>query len=384
MLQNVSVKGEVSNCKYHSSGHIYFTVKDEQGAISAIMFKGSRAQGLRFPMKDGDRIVVTGAVRVYEKGGTYQIYAREVQPDGAGDLYVRYEKLKKELEEMGMFAPEYKKAIPRFAKRIGIVTAPTGAAVRDIIQIAKRRNPFVELILYPAQVQGEGAAASIISGIVALDGMDLDVLIVGRGGGSIEDLWAFNEEAVARAVFSCHTPVISAVGHETDTTIIDYVSDLRAPTPSAAAEQAVFSYQDVLQSLQTLRLRLNRDMTDALAQTENRILQLEKQLRYLSPIRRLDERRQYAMTLEQRMEYAFDKKTETLKATIALLAGKLDGASPLKRLASGYAYTEDAAGNHITSVKEIKPNDEMTIYMSDGRIHSKIQRIDEDMPWKKS
>ena len=216
LLRDIRIKGEVSNCKYHSSGHIYFTLKDAGGAISAILFRGNRVKGLRFPMKDGDKVVVTGSVSVYEKGGTYQIYAKEITLDGAGDLYVRFEQLKKELEEMGMFAAEYKKPIPRFAQRIGIVTAPTGAAVRDIIQISKRRNPHVSIALYPALVQGEGAVESIISGIMALDAMGLDVLIVGRGGGSIEDLWAFNEEAVARAVFNCNTPVISAVGHETD------------------------------------------------------------------------------------------------------------------------------------------------------------------------
>ena len=238
MLNRISVRGEVSNCKYHRSGHIYFTLKDEGGALSCVMFAGSR-RGLAFPMKDGDRVVVRGAVDVYERDGRYQLYAREIALEGAGLLYERFLALKAELEEMGMFAPEYKQPIPAYVKRLGIVTAPTGAAVRDIQNIALRRNPFIQLILYPALVQGEGAKESIVRGIETLDALGLDAIIVGRGGGSIEDLWAFNEECVARAIFNCRTPVISAVGHETDTTIADFVADLRAPTPSAAAERCV-------------------------------------------------------------------------------------------------------------------------------------------------
>ena len=233
MLNRIYVKGEVSNCKYHTSGHIYFTLKDAAGTISGVMFAGNR-RGLAFRMKEGDRVVVTGSIEVYERDGKYQLYAKEITLDGEGDLYLRYEALKHELEEMGMFAQEYKKRIPRYVKRVGIVTASTGAAIQDIRNIASRRNPYVQLILYPALVQGDGAAESIVNGIHALDLLGVDVMIVGRGGGSIEDLWAFNEEIVARAIFECETPVISAVGHETDTTIADYVADLRAPTPSAA------------------------------------------------------------------------------------------------------------------------------------------------------
>ena len=257
MMQRISVKGEVSNCKYHSSGHIYFTLKDAVGTISAIMFAGNR-KGLSFPMKEGDKVIVTGSIEVYERDGKYQLYAREIALDGAGNLYLKFEALKRELEEMGMFAPEYKKPIPKYIRRLGIVTAPTGAAVQDIRNIAKRRNPYVQLILYPALVQGDGAVNSIINGIHALDALGVDVIIVGRGGGSIEDLWAFNEEEVARAIFECETPVISAVGHETDTTIADYVADMRAPTPSAAAELAVFDYQAALERQQRLQAQMER------------------------------------------------------------------------------------------------------------------------------
>ena len=257
MMQRISVKGEVSNCKYHSSGHIYFTLKDAVGTIGAIMFAGNR-RGLAFPMKEGDKVIVTGSIEVYERDGKYQLYAREIALDGAGNLYLKFEALKRELEEMGMFAPEYKKPIPKYIRRLGIVTAPTGAAVQDIRNIARRRNPYVQLILYPALVQGDGAVNSIINGIHALDALGVDVIIVGRGGGSIEDLWAFNEEEVARAIFECETPVISAVGHETDTTIADYVADMRAPTPSAAAELAVFDYQAALERQQRLQAQMER------------------------------------------------------------------------------------------------------------------------------
>ena len=259
MLHHISVKGEVSNCKYHSSGHIYFTLKDSTGTIQAVMFAGNR-RGLRFQMKEGDNVVVTGSIEVYERDGKYQLYAREIALEGAGDLYQKYEALKRELEEMGMFAPEYKQSIPKYAKTVGIVTAPTGAAIQDIRNIAGRRNPYVQLILYPALVQGEGAVASIVQGIQAMESLQPDVLIVGRGGGSIEDLWAFNEEAVARAIFECSIPVISAVGHETDTTIADFVADLRAPTPSAAAELAVFDIQSFYEKLAHEKMHMNRRM----------------------------------------------------------------------------------------------------------------------------
>ena len=230
MLNRIYVKGEVSNCKYHTSGHIYFSLKDESGTIACVMFAGQRG-GLSFHMRDGQQVVVFGAVSIYERAGAYQLYAKEIRLDGEGVLYEKFQMLKKELEEMGMFAPEYKQEIPAYAKTIGVVTASTGAAIRDIMNITARRNPYVQLILYPAQVQGEGAKESVVRGIHALEHYGVDLMIVGRGGGSIEDLWAFNEEEVARAVFECSVPVISAVGHETDTTIIDYVADLRAPTP---------------------------------------------------------------------------------------------------------------------------------------------------------
>ena len=242
LLQKIYVKGEVSNCKYHTSGHIYFSLKDETGTLNCVMFAGHR-RGLAFAMKNGDKVIVGGSVDVYERDGRYQMYAKEITLEGAGALYERYLALKQELEDMGMFAQEYKQPIPRFIRRLGVVTAPTGAAVQDIRNISYRRNPYLQIILYPALVQGAGAAESIVKGIQMLDKTDVDVIIVGRGGGSIEDLWAFNEEIVARAIFECSTPIISAVGHETDFTIADFAADLRAPTPSAAAELAVDDYR---------------------------------------------------------------------------------------------------------------------------------------------
>ena len=288
MLGRIYVKGEVSNCKYHTSGHIYFSLKDETGMIACVMFAGQRG-GLAFRMREGQQVIVLGSVNVYERDGRYQLYAKEIILDGAGLLYEKFEKLKQELEEMGMFEQEYKRPIPSFASSVGIVTAPTGAAIRDIIHIASRRNPYVQLYLCPALVQGEDAAESIADGIRRLDAFGVDVIIVGRGGGSIEDLWAFNEEIVARAIFACQTPVISAVGHETDTTIADYVADLRAPTPSAAAELAVYEYDVVRVYLDEAERKLKRALSHVVEEKRNQVMQRAQRLSYLHPQVKLNE-----------------------------------------------------------------------------------------------
>ena len=274
LLQKIYVKGEVSNCKYHTSGHIYFSLKDETGTLNCVMFAGHR-RGLAFAMKNGDKVIVGGSVDVYERDGRYQMYAKEITLEGAGALYERYLALKQELEDMGMFAQEYKQPIPRFIRRLGVVTAPTGAAVQDIRNISYRRNPYLQIILYPALVQGAGAAESIVKGIQMLDKTDVDVIIVGRGGGSIEDLWAFNEEIVARAIFECSTPIISAVGHETDFTIADFVADLRAPTPSAAAELAVDDYRSVIEAVSIYRQRLYSYVADKYKKTLTSVEQVQ-------------------------------------------------------------------------------------------------------------
>lgn len=373
LLHQICIKGEVSNCKYHTSGHIYFTLKDKSGTISAVMFAGYR-RGLRFQMKEGDKVIVTGSVEVYERDGKYQVYAREIELEGAGNLYLQFEALKKELEEMGMFAPEYKKPIPAFAKRVGIVTAPTGAAIQDIRNIATRRNPYVQLIIYPALVQGDGAAQSIVNGIQALEQLGVDVIIVGRGGGSIEDLWAFNEECVARAIFDCNVPIISAVGHETDWTIADFVSDLRAPTPSAAAELAVFDYALTKQRLMEHKLRMNRAMSRSVSMVRQRLEHEKTKLKFLSPMSRLNENRRRLVELEERIASQMNQTWTQKKHQLMLLARSLDGLSPAKKISSGYAYVE-SKGKSIRTIQNVQIEDEIMIHVSDGKMRAVVTEV---------
>lgn len=377
MMQRISVKGEVSNCKYHSSGHIYFTLKDAVGTIGAIMFAGNR-RGLAFPMKEGDKVIVTGSIEVYERDGKYQLYAREVALDGAGNLYLKFEALKRELEEMGMFAPEYKKPIPKYIRRLGIVTAPTGAAVQDIRNIARRRNPYVQLILYPALVQGDGAVNSIINGIHALDALGVDVIVVGRGGGSIEDLWAFNEEEVARAIFECETPVISAVGHETDTTIADYVADMRAPTPSAAAELAVFDYQAALERQQRLQTQMERCLRQRAQNAYLRLREYQTRLRYLSPELKLRERRKLAADLEEKLSGRMEQILKGKRHELALLSGRLEGMSPVKKLSQGFSYVADESGHAVTDASAVSVGQQLTVHLLKGRLQAEVTEVETD------
>ena len=377
MMQRISVKGEVSNCKYHSSGHIYFTLKDAVGTISAIMFAGNR-RGLAFPMKEGDKVIVTGSIEVYERDGKYQLYAREIALDGAGNLYLKFEALKRELEEMGMFAPEYKKPIPKYIRRLGIVTAPTGAAVQDIRNIARRRNPYVQLILYPALVQGDGAANSIINGIHALDALGVDVIVVGRGGGSIEDLWAFNEEEVARAIFECETPVISAVGHETDTTIADYVADMRAPTPSAAAELAVFDYQAALERQQRLQTQMERCLRQRAQNAYLRLREYQTRLRYLSPELKLRERRKLTADLEEKLSGRMEQILKGKRHELALLSGRLEGMSPVKKLSQGFSYVADESGHAVTDASAVSVGQQLTVHLLKGRLQAEVTEVETD------
>ena len=374
LLHRIMVKGEVSNCKYHSSGHIYFTLKDDKGAMSAVMFAGNR-RGLQFAMKDGDKVVVTGSVEVYERDGKYQIYAREIALDGEGDLYLRFEALKKELQEMGMFDAMYKKPIPKYAKRVGVVTARTGAAIQDIRNISARRNPYVQMILYPAQVQGEGAALSIVNGIRALEQMGVDTIIVGRGGGSIEDLWAFNEEIVARAIFDCSVPIISAVGHETDWTIADFVADMRAPTPSAAAELAVYELSLVADTLEEYKMRLQKGLERQVRHQRQRLANYETKLYYLSHQTKLNERRHQLVMAEERLKAQMNRIFQNKKQVFALLMAKLEGQSPMKKLQSGYAYVADATGKRITRVAEVQRGQELEISMQDGSVLAKVSDV---------
>ena len=374
MLNRIYVKGEVSNCKYHTSGHIYFSLKDESGTIACVMFAGQRG-GLSFHMREGQQIIVLGSVNVYERTGSYQLYAQEIRLDGEGTLYEKYQMLKQELEEMGMFAPEYKKAIPRYAKRIGVVTAPTGAAVRDIMNISARRNPYVQFLLYPAQVQGEGAKESIVRGIRMLETKNVDVIIVGRGGGSIEDLWAFNDECVARAIFDCQVPVISAVGHETDVTIADYVADLRAPTPSAAAELAVWDYRQLQGYLDECRLRMNRSMTGTIRINRLRLKELDVRLSYLHPRHKLQDQQQRLIELEEELRTLMRDRVKEARHRLAIQIEKLNGLSPVRKLNQGFAYVEEADGGVVKSIRQVEMGDELTVYVTDGLIRTSVKAV---------
>ncbi len=371
LLQELSVKGEVSNCKYHSSGHIYFTLKDNKGTIACVMFAGSRA-GLKFRMTEGMQVVVRGTIDVYERDGKYQMYAKSIEQDGAGALFERFERLKRDLEERGMFAPEYKKPIPKYIKTLGVVTAPTGAAVRDIINITARRNPYVQILLYPAVVQGDGAAASIAKGIRMLEEKQVDVMIVGRGGGSIEDLWAFNEEIVAQAVFDCSVPIISAVGHETDTTIIDYVADLRAPTPSAAAELAVYDAALFFSQLEGVRLSMLRQMQGRIRLDRISLKALEARLKQNSPMGRIRERRSQLISLEDRLNAAMQNRITRDKHRLAIYIEKLKGLSPLDKLNQGYSYVADEGGRTVADINRVSVGDTLSVYVKNGIIRTRV------------
>lgn len=395
-LNRISIKGEVSNCKYHTSGHIYFTLKDGKSSISAVMFAGHR-KGLAFKLEEGQQVVAKGSVEVYERDGRYQLYAQEITKEGIGDLFERFQKLRDELEEMGMFSPEYKKPIPGHAKTVGIVTAPTGAAIRDIMNISARRNPYVQLFLYPALVQGENAKESIVKGIETLDQMGLDVLIVGRGGGSIEDLWAFNEEIVARAIFNCSTPVVSAVGHETDVTIADYVADMRAPTPSAAAELAVFDYSLFEEQMELYRNTLAKTMDRKLERYRFHADQYGLRLKVHDPKRRIRENRQRladaedklkglmlskaasdrvrAVEGEHRLKQLIEKQAVRDRHRLELFISRLEAGSPFKRIGGGYGFVTDEKDRRIDSVKQVKAGDGIRFRIRDGSVEAVVSQV---------
>lgn len=372
MLQKVRIRGEISNCKYHTSGHIYFTLKDEKSAISCVMFSSDR-RGLPFRMTEGQQVVVSGSVDVYERDGKYQLYARQIELDGIGALYERYERLKAELAERGMFDEAYKRPIPRYIRVLGVVTAETGAAVRDIINVATRRNPYVQVILYPATVQGEAAAPSIINGIHALERLQTDTIIVGRGGGSIEDLWAFNEEAVAQAVFDCSVPVISAVGHETDVTITDFVADLRAPTPSAAAELAVCDFRQIEERMEEYEATMQHLCRRTIQRYRNRAAQYGMRLRYLSPLHILRTKKTQAVSLEEHLQAAMEGKLQEVRHRLALYAAQMKGLSPLDKLSQGYAYASDATGKTLSSVEQVAVGEQIQVYVKDGSLLAQVQ-----------
>lgn len=371
MLKNISVKGEVSNCTYHSTGHIYFTIKDANGVLKGVMFAGNR-KNLQFRLKEGNQIVVTGSIEPYKFSSQYQMIARSIELDGVGNLYLKLEELKRELEELGMFDDMYKRPIPKYAKKIGVVTSPTGAVIEDIRNVGFRRNPYVQIILCPAQVQGDGAKESIVSGIQRLESLGVDVIIVGRGGGSIEDLWAFNERMVADAIFHCSVPVISAVGHQTDYTIADLVADKRAATPSQAAEFAVFEFEQTKNELYQKKQRLNLSMKRKLNATRERLEHRATKLHFLSPKRRLEENRRRLMDFEEKMNDRMSRIFSDKKNKLAILARTLDGYSPAKKISSGYAYLEGKDGKSVKSIDAVCVSDEITVHVIDGKLKAVV------------
>lgn len=375
-LSGIQVKGEISGCKYHYSGHIYFTLKDAGAAISCVIFSSQR-KGLDFTLEDGQSVIVTGQISVFERDGRYQLYARSIAQDGVGRLYEEYEKLKKRLLAEGLFDEQRKKPIPRYASKIGVVTAETGAVIQDICNVTYRRNPYVQLYLYPAKVQGEGAAQTVIEGIHYFEQTDVDTIIIGRGGGSVEDLWCFNDEVLARVIADCTKPIISAVGHETDTTISDYAADLRAPTPSAAAELAVYSWREMEIGLREYRNDLRQAMHQIL---KVRKLELQKYmvlLQHVSPEDILRQKRLVLADSQERLQRLMEKRLTDAKHRLALYAEEMKGLSPLQKLQSGYTYTADEAGNHIDSVQSLEKGQHLTLTFADGQADVTVDEIRE-------
>ncbi len=373
-LRRVRVKGEVSDCKYHSSGHIYFTIKDRKSQLACVMFR-SYTRGLAFRLEEGQSVVVEGGISVYERDGKYQMYAAAVTQDGAGELYEEYERLKKRLLAEGLFDDSRKKQIPRYAKKIGVVTAETGAVIQDICNVSRRRNPYVQIVLYPARVQGEGAHQTVIRGIRYLENTDVDTIIIGRGGGSIEDLWEFNNEALARTVADCKKPVISAVGHETDTTIVDFAADLRAPTPSAAAELAVFAYRDFEIGLREYAYTMNRQMDNLIQMYRMRLKHYGTRISHAAPEDQIRQKRMFLADFEARLGREIERKLEAAKHQTALYIEELKGVSPLEKLQAGYAYVSDAEGNHVSSVGTLSPGQKLSLTMADGKAEVSVEKI---------
>lgn len=374
VLSRVVVKGEVSECKYHPSGHLYFTLKDESGVLKCVMFASDRP-GLAFRMEVGDAVTVSGRISIYERAGSYQLYAHTIERSGAGELYARYEALKKKLSEQGMFDEIYKRPIPPYVKCVGIVTASSGAAIRDILNIAGRRNPHVRLILTPVIVQGEDAPASIVAGLKRIVTQPVDVVIVGRGGGSIEDLWAFNDERVAQAIFDCPVPVISAVGHESDTTIADYVADLRAPTPSAAAELAVFDYASFRETLTGYRRRMAKALMSAVRSGKDALNTRQMRLSYLHPKNQILEHKNGLRLRRDKLAACMSLAVNRADQRLALASQRIGSLSPQTKLRQGYAFLSTADGKPLHSVSQITEGSGVRAYVTDGWIDSKVTAI---------
>ena len=373
-LQRLCVKGEVSNCKYHSSGHIYFTIKDKASQLSCVMFSTYR-KNLGFRLQEGQSVIVQGNISVYERDGKYQMYAVGITQEGAGQLYEEYEKLKKRLLAEGLFDDSRKRQIPKYAKKIGVVTAQTGAVIQDICNVSHRRNPYIQILLYPARVQGEGAHRTIIRGLQYFDTTDVDTVIIGRGGGSMEDLWEFNQEALAYAIAKTHKPVISAVGHETDTTIADFAADLRAPTPSAAAELAVFSWREFEMGLKEFWYSLNWQMENILQLKKMKLKQYETILGHAGPKDMLAQKRMELGEFADQLQYIIEQKLLSAKHQMELYIEELKGLSPLYKLQGGYSYVSDLDGNNIRSVQGLKEGQQVRLTVADGKAVAEVREI---------
>ncbi len=377
ILSNLNIKGEISNFKMHSSGHLYFSLKDEGSKINCIMFR-TNAANLNFVPKDGESVVVKGRVSVYEKDGAYQLYCTEMKQEGIGRLYVAFQEMKNKLEKQGLFDIAHKRPIPKYPQRIGIITSPTGAAVRDIINVATRRNKAVDLVLYPALVQGENASEDIIKGLATLNSMkDIDVIILARGGGSIEELWAFNNEKLAYAVYSSKKPVITGVGHETDFTIVDFVSDMRAPTPSAAAEIAVPSFMILSDTIENYKRHLSISINNNLRDVNNRIGMLNKTIEAHSPMNYIANQYNHIDNLQNRLLTGINSKLQLKKERLSRLNAVIDAHNPLKVLNKGYAVIQQTDGKLITQIEQLQNNNEVHITIKEGRAKAQIKYLGE-------
>ncbi len=364
-LQNVCVAGEISNFKRHSSGHLYFTLKDEESVISAVMFRGE-AMKLRFRPESGMKVLLLGRVSLYPKSGQYQIYVSAMQPDGVGSLYMAFEQLKERLFKMGLFDQAAKQPLPRYPKKIALVTSPTGAAVRDMIRVLRHRYPICDVLVCPVKVQGEGAAQEVADMIDYINTHDLaDLIITGRGGGSLEDLWAFNEEVVALAIYNSRIPIISAVGHEPDVTISDYVADKRAATPSNAAELAVCDMRELQAWLRSVTYTLEKTVRDKIKMHRQRLASIAEKPIMVSPLEYFNEQRMHLALIEQRMASAQSRMLERRHRRFLQAAAALDALSPLKVLSRGYSMVSGTHGV-IKSARDLQPGDEIKVTLADG------------------
>lgn len=374
ILSAVSVSGEISNLTCHRSGHLYFSLKDGEGQLRSVMFRSS-ANGLKFMPENGMRVIARGSVSVYTRDGSYQLYVSSMQLDGIGSLYLAYERLKERLALEGLFSEERKKAIPRYPSAIGVITSPTGAAVRDIINVISRRYPLATVYLYPSLVQGDGAESNLIEGLEYFDKSGLvDTVIIGRGGGSIEDLWAFNGELLARKIYECRIPVISAVGHETDFTICDFVSDLRAPTPSAAAELATPDLRELNLRVDYLRDRLDASLLRAVQNGRQSLIRLTERAELRNPRGLIEDRRQQLRDINERTLKAFSLVTERHRGRLGLLLGRLNALNPLSVLERGYSIVRKN-GENVRLTQSLSKGDDLEIKLCDGTVKATVTDV---------